>query len=67
MSVEATNIVIKTLSEQGILGALVVLLFISWRSTIAKLIKLVENNTEAMTKNATAIKSVEDVIRKCEK
>lgn len=51
--------------EQGILGAILIILFILFKKFIERLFKLVENNTRAITENATILKEFKTVISNC--
>ena len=65
---------IEAFTKPGILIALVVFLLVNIKEIINRLFKIIENNTEAMTKTAAAIlmlntteDSMKDVISKCDK
>lgn len=64
--------------EQGVLGAILIILFLLFKKFIEKLLKVlenfieklfkvVENNTQAMTKNAEAIYSMKKIVERCDK
>ena len=53
--------------EQGILGAMLLLLFLMFKRFIEKLFKVVENNTEAMTASTEQLKSMQHIIQRCDR
>lgn len=61
------DLILKNLMEYGVLGTLVVILFFSWRSTVNKLIKLIENNTKIVATNTELMRNVIETLKKCEK
>jgi hypothetical protein len=60
------GIITDVFLKQGVLGALVVVGIIMFRNIFKELIRIIRNNTEAMTKNAEALKEVKAVIAKCD-
>lgn len=58
--------ILESLMEQSVLGAILVIFVLMFKKFIEKLLKLVENNTEALTKTSDALYQVKDVIKKCE-
>jgi len=61
------QLIAKALSEQGILGVLVLVLIYMLRQYIGKLFTLIENNTKAFTETSSALYELKDSVKKCEK
>ena len=65
MSLE--QLIAKALSEQGILGVLVLVLIYMLKQYIGKLFTLIENNTKAFTETSSALYEVKQEVKKCKK
>lgn len=67
MEAQETAQALKALTDYGVLGSLVVILLLTWRSTISKLMTLVENNTKTVAANTETMKEVRKTMEKCER
>lgn len=66
METKVIESTVNSLLEQGVLGSVLVILFLMFKKFIERLFKVVENNTIAMTKTSDALYEVKKVINKCE-
>lgn len=52
--------ILESLMDQSLLAGALALVFFSYRRLVHKIIRIVENNTEAMTKTSEVLKKCKD-------
>jgi predicted PurR-regulated permease PerM len=56
---------LQNILDQGVLGAILIILFLVFKKFIEQLFRVVQNNTKALEQVSNSVKQMQESVRRC--